>query len=126
MKGTEFSNRTWARVGVDVLQHKDKNYMYLITVDYFSRVVEICSVSKTVNAAQTIFQTQNPDLPDSRLRILDRPFTDNGPQFDSHEFTAFCNDWHFEHLTASLNKIPPIQQRSGEGSPNYGDDLKEQ
>ena len=80
-------------------------------------------MSKTVNATQTIFQLKRIF---SRLRIPDLPFTDNGQQFDSHEFTAFSNDWHFEHLTASLNKIPPIQQRSGEGSPNYGDDLKEQ
>ena len=39
MKGTEFPDRPWSRVGVDVFQHKDKHY--LLAVDYFSRDVEI-------------------------------------------------------------------------------------
>ena len=51
MKGTEFPERPWSRVGVDFFQHKDKHY--LLAVDYFSRDVEISQVSRNVNSAQT-------------------------------------------------------------------------
>ena len=54
MKGTEFPERPWSRVGVDFFQHKDKHY--LLAIDYFSRDVEISQVSKNVNSAQTILQ----------------------------------------------------------------------
>ena len=37
IKGAEFPDRSWSRVGVDFLQHKDKHY--LLVVDYFSRKV---------------------------------------------------------------------------------------
>lgn len=52
MKGTEFPDIS--RVGVDFFQHKDKHY--LLAVDYYSRDVEICLVSKNVNTAQTVFE----------------------------------------------------------------------
>ena len=54
MKGTEFPERPWSRVGVDFFQHKDKHY--LLAVDYCSRDIEISQVSKNVNSAQTILQ----------------------------------------------------------------------
>ena len=54
-----------------------------------SRDVEICSVSKTVNAARTILQLKRIF---SRHGIPDILFADNGPQFDSHEFMAFSNE----------------------------------
>ena len=54
MKGTEFSERPWSRVGIDFFQHKDKHY--LLAVDYCSRDIEISQVSKNVNSAQTILQ----------------------------------------------------------------------
>ena len=88
MKGTEFPDRPWSRVGVDFFQHKDKHY--LLAVDYVSRDVEICRVSKDVNSAQTILQLKRVF---SRHGIPDILFTDNGPQFDSREFTAFSTDW---------------------------------
>ena len=77
MKGTEFPDRPWSRVGVDFFQHKDKHY--LLAVDYFSRDVEICLVSKDVNSSQTILQLKRIF---SRHGIPDILFTDNGPQFD--------------------------------------------
>ena len=105
MKGTAFPDRPWARVGVDFFQHKDKHY--LIAVDYFSRDVEICSVPKTVSTAQTILQLKKIF---SRHGIPEILFSDNGPQFVSHEFTAFSNDWQFEHITSS----PRYPQSNGE------------
>ena len=83
MKGTESPDRSWARVGVDFFQHKDKHY--LLAVDHFSRDVEICLVSKNVNTAQTVVKMKKIF---SRHGIPDILFTDNGSQFDSHEFNV--------------------------------------
>ena len=105
MKGTEFPDRPWSRVGVDFFQHKDKHY--LLAVDYFSRDVEICLVSKDMNSSQTILQLKRIF---SRHGIPDILFTDNGPQFDSREFTNFSTDWQFQHLTSS----PRFPQSNGE------------
>ena len=105
IKGTEFPERPWSRVGVDFFQHKDKHY--LLAVDYFSRDVEISQVSKNVNSAQTILQLKKIF---SRHGIPDILFSDNGPQFDSHEFTNFSTDWQFQHITSS----PRYPQSNGE------------
>ena len=105
MKGTEFPDRPWSRVGVDFFQHKDKHY--LVAVDYFSRDVEICLVSKDVNSSQTILQLKRIF---SRHGISDILFTDNGPQFDSREFPNFSTDWQFQHL----NSCPRYPQSNGE------------
>ena len=105
MKGTEFPERPWSRVGVDIFQHKDKHY--LLAVDYFSIDVEISQVSKNVNSAQTILQLKRIF---SRHGIPDILFSDNGPQFDSREFTTFSTDWQFQHITSS----PRYPQSNGE------------
>lgn len=73
MTGTGFPDRPWSRVGVDFFQHKDKHYP--LAVDYFSRDVEICLLSKDLNSSQTFV------IPDILL-------TDNGFQFDSREFST--------------------------------------
>ena len=96
MKGTEFPEWPWSRVGVDFFQHKDKHY--LLAVDYFSRDLEISQVSKNVNTAQTILQLKRIF---SQHGIPDILFSDNGPQFDSREFTTFSTDWQFQHITSS-------------------------
>ena len=105
MKGAEFPDRPWARVGVDFFQHKNKHY--LLAVDYFSRDVKICLVPKNVNTAQTVVKMKKIF---SRHGIPDILFTDNGPQFDSHEFKEFCVDWGIEHITSS----PKYPQPNGE------------
>ena len=51
MKGTEFPQRHWSRVGVDFFVHK--GHTYLIAIDYYSRVVEICLVTKKVDTSET-------------------------------------------------------------------------
>ena len=89
---------------MDFFRHKDKNY--IIAVDYFSRDVEISQVPRKVNAARAL-QLKRIF---SRHGIPDILFTDNGPQSDSQEFTAFANDWQFEHITSS----PRYPQSNGE------------
>ncbi len=74
IKGSEFPDRPWNRVGVDFFQHKDKHY--LLAVDYFSRNVEICRMLKNVKSVQTILQLKRIF---TRHGIPDILFTNNGP-----------------------------------------------
>ena len=105
MKGSEFPKRPWAKVGADFFQHKGKNY--LIVVDYYSRDVEICLVSKNVDSSETIWKMKKVF---SRHGICDICFTDNGPQFASEEFKHFAYQWKFDHVTSS----PKYPQSNGE------------
>ena len=105
MRGTEFPDRPWSKVGADFFQHEGK--VYLLVVDYYSRDVEISTVSRHVNTIDTILKMKR-DF--SRHGIPDIVFSDNGPQFDSNEFHDFAADWEFQHITSS----PKYPQSNGE------------
>ena len=47
MIGTEFPDRPWSRIAADFFMHK--GHTYLIVIDYYSRDVEICVVTKNVD-----------------------------------------------------------------------------
>ena len=95
MKGTKFPERPWSRVGADFFFHKGSTY--LLMIDYYSRDVEICQVTKKVDTGETISKMQKAF---SRQGIPDILFSDNGPQF-SCEFKQFAKDYGFEHITSS-------------------------
>ena len=97
MKGTEFPDRPWSRDGVDFFQHKDKHY--LLAVDYFSRDVEICLLSKDVNSSQTIVQLKRIFR---RHGIPDILFTDNGPSLIHASSPTFS-------LSGSFSTLPHLQ-----------------
>ena len=94
MKGTEFPERPWSRVGADFFFHKGSSY--LLMIDYYSR--EICQVTKKVDTGETISKMQKAF---SRQGIPDILFSDNDPQFSSCEFKQFAKDYGFEHITSS-------------------------
>ena len=52
IKGTEFPDRPWSRVGVDFFHHRDKHNP--LAVDYVSRDVELCRLSKNLICSQNI------------------------------------------------------------------------
>ena len=93
MKGTELPQRPWSQVGVDFFVHKE--HTYLLAIDYYSRDVEICVVTKKVDTSETT------DKVFSRHGIPDILFSDNGPQFDSQEFRYFEQYCGLEHVTSS-------------------------
>ena len=104
MKSTKFPDRPWSRVSVDFFQHKDKHY--LLAINYFSGDVEICLVFKDVNSSQTILQLKRIF---SRHGIPDILFTNNSPQFDSHEFANFSSNFfstlpHLQDIPSSTVK----------------------
>ena len=70
---------------------------YLITVDAFIGYWEVDEMSQTT--AQAVIHKTKQHF--ARYGIPDRVYTDNGPQFDSAEYTRFADDCQFEHYTSS-------------------------
>ena len=58
------------------------------------------SAFTTISCLKKLFATHG---------IPDEYKSDNGPQFDCREFTKFCQDWCFEHVTSS----PRFAQSNG-------------
>ncbi|KAL8599835.1 hypothetical protein ACOMHN_038408 [Nucella lapillus] len=105
MKGTPFPERPWSRVAADFLHYNGK--LFLLTIDYYSRDVELVLVSHKVTAVETIARMKKVF---SRHGIPDTLMTDNGPQFSAEEFATFAQSWGFEHITSS----PHYPQANGE------------
>ena len=75
MRGTEFPNCPWSRVGADFFQHEGK--VYLLVVDDYSCDVEISTCVQTLkNHIDTILKMKRVF---SRHGIPDILFSDNGP-----------------------------------------------
>ena len=73
------------------------NKDYLIVVDYYSKFFEISLIpdkeSSTLKThAKSIF---------SRHGIPKEVILDNGPEFSSHEFSTFAEEWDFHHNPSS-------------------------
>ncbi|XP_032233029.2 uncharacterized protein K02A2.6-like [Nematostella vectensis] len=105
MKGTDFPERPWSKLGADFFQYEGRHYLHIIY--YYSRDIEIYLVSKNVTACDTVNKMKNAF---SRHGIPDILVTDNGPQFASAEFNKFAATWGFDHITSS----PRYAQSNGE------------
>ena len=91
-------------VGADIFQLADARY--LLVVDYFSRYPEVIKLTTTtstavVNILKSIF---------SRHGIPEILRSDNGPQFDSQEMSAFASSYGFQLKTSS----PHYPQSNGQ------------
>ena len=105
MRGKEFPERPWSRVAADLFQYETKHY--LLIVDYYSRDIEIYTVTRNVTTADTVAKMRNAF---SRHVIPDVLIPDNGPMFSSAEFRRFAASWALEHITSS----PLYPQSNGE------------
>ena len=83
--------RPWQRIGVDLCDHEGKQY--LVTVDYFSRWIEVEQLAPTTSA-EVIRQLKSYF---SRFGIPEEIRSDGGPQFASAEFSKFCEDLDIRH-----------------------------
>ena len=97
-------DRPWQVIGTDICYVKKRPY--LIVVDYFSKFIEVnyltsLASSETIRALKSVF---------ARHGIPEVVRSDNGPQYDSAEFTKFAKDWEFKHVTSS----PFYAQSNGE------------
>ena len=97
-------NYPWQVVGTDFFELDKKHY--LVVVDYFSRYPEIVKMSSTTSTC-TIVALKNIF---ARYGIPEIVRSDNGPQYSSHEFTAFAKAYHFQHITSG----PLFPQSSGQ------------
>ena len=84
-------NRPWAKIGSDLFQFQNKDY--LVTVDYFSNFFEVDYLSTTTS--NTVVKKLKGHM--ARYGIPDEVVSDNGPQYDSEEFQAFAKSFGFKH-----------------------------
>ena len=94
---TSFPEYPWQRVATDLFEWKKTSYLLLI--DYYSRYIEISSLSSTMSKA--VIQRMKGIF--GRHGIPECLMSDNGPQFSSHEFQQFSKEYKFEHITSSPN-----------------------
>ena len=85
----------WERIASDLF--KLKNSTYLLTVDYYSRFVEVQKLSSTTSSSvithlKSIF---------ARFGIPDEMVSDIGPQFSSQDMKEFSETYGFRHITTS-------------------------
>ena len=97
LRPTPFPENPWQKVATDLFEWKKTTY--LLVVDYYSRYIEISSLTNTTSKAviqrmKTIF---------ARHGIPECLMSDNGPQFSSKEFHQFSKEYSFVHKTSSPN-----------------------
>lgn len=85
----------WMTVGADLFQWRSNQY--LVLVDSYSGWFDMESMMDTssrmvIKKMKRLFASHG--IPETLL-------TDNGPQFVSHEFEQFAQDWNFIHVTSS-------------------------
>lgn len=94
----------WVEVGTDIFEFKGEHF--ILTVDYFSKFIEVdklpdMSSASTVTAIKRQLSTHG-------IPLVIR--SDNGPQFSSKEFATFCSEWEISHVTSS----PHLPRSNGE------------
>jgi len=95
MKSYEIPNRPWSRVSADIFQLAGNNY--LVMVNHYSDFFELDSLRNTT--ASTVIQAMKRNF--ARHGIPDECITDNGPQFDSHEYSSFAREYGFTMIKSS-------------------------
>ncbi|KAJ0050670.1 hypothetical protein NL108_005059 [Boleophthalmus pectinirostris] len=85
----------WQRIAVDLFELEGKSY--LVTVDYFSRDIEIASLT-TTTSRQVVNKLKHMFV---RWGIPLELVSDNATQFTSAEFQDFRQTYGFSHITSS-------------------------
>ncbi|XP_073710074.1 uncharacterized protein [Misgurnus anguillicaudatus] len=92
---TSLPSGSWQRIAVDLFELEGKNF--LVAVDYFSRDIEIASLT-TITSKQVIDKLKHIFV---RWGIPLELVSDNGTQFTSAEFRDFKQRYGFAHITSS-------------------------
>ena len=92
---TQLPSLPWQRVAADIFHWKGDNY--LLIVDYYSRFIEIAHLDH-MTAEEVISRTKSIF---ARHGIPEELISDNGPQFSSHSFLKFSQEYGFDHITSS-------------------------
>ena len=91
----EIPNRPWSTVGSDIFEWNKE--LYLVLVDYYSDWIEF-DLMKTQTACETINLMQKQF---ARWGIPDEIVTDCGKNYDSVEFSQFCQRKKIKHTKSS-------------------------
>ena len=94
----------WQKVAMDIFEWEKASY--LLVIDYYSRYIEIARLSN-LTSREVITHTKSIF---ARHGVPEKVISDNGPQFSSHEFSQFSDQYCFEHVTSS----PHYPQSNGE------------
>ena len=93
----------WSKIGCDLFQLGARNY--LVMVDYYSNFIEVAQLSETIS--REVIENIKSNI--ARHGLVKTLISDNGPQFSSHEFKKFTEDYEINHVTSS----PRHQQANG-------------
>ena len=85
----------WQKVVTDLLEYKKGQY--LVVVDYYSRYVELAKLN-SLTSADIILHLKSIF---ARHGIPGYMISDNGPQYASKAFSAFSQEYGFQHITSS-------------------------
>ena len=91
----------WKEISIDFTKIPNKEYLLLITDDY-SRYPVVETVKST--AATTVIPKLDKVF--SEFGVPDVVKSDNGPPFNSKEFTAFADDLGFKHRKVTPKWAP--------------------
>ena len=88
--------RPWQKIVCDLFTLRGKDS--LLTVDYYSKWVEIGFLRDSTMSSEVITQLKSTLV---RYGITDEVIFDNGLQFSSRKFKQFAESWEFKHTTTS-------------------------
>ena len=95
LKPTELPSGPFEKLGTDLFEYNGKKY--LVIVDYYSRYIEICELSRTTSPL-VIGKLKGVM---ARFGICSELVSDNGPPFNSQEFADFAKSYDFTHRFSS-------------------------
>ena len=96
LMGHPIPARPWQYIATDLLYLKGQGY--LVTVDYYSKFIEIDRLYDTTNSE--VIHKLKAHM--TRHGIPKRVVSDNGHQYSSDEFRRFAMTYEFEHVTSSV------------------------
>ena len=108
MIASEVTTKAWKVLATDIFEIKGQNY--LILSDYLSK----CPIVRELSGAVTAIAIT--DVIEDMCGMFGRPDpirSDNGPQYASAHFTAFCKSWGIEHVISKLRAVERICRTSG-------------
>ena len=94
----------WSEVASDLFEFEGSSY--LLTIDYYSKFIEVDELTSITSGS--VIKALKAQF--CRHGIPEKLRTDNGPQYVSAEFAAFCAELQIEHETSS----PRYPQSNGE------------
>ena len=95
MKSHEMPTRPWSKISADLFKLDGSNY--LVMVDHYSDFFELDRLKSTT--ARTVIRAMKRNF--ARHGIPDECITDNGPQFESHEYSSFAREYGFTTIKSS-------------------------